>query len=226
MKVYWSSGGSSKNSLKPDVHHSLIGLTDPSFVASVSRMGTLASEAVLGFSFSDWIVVIASAIASYTDLRREKIYNVLTFTVMTLGFVAQAAEHGGFGILSALAGIATAVLLLGWLFVIGAMGAGDVKLLMAFGAVGGARYCLDVAVLSLGCGVILAIVWMAKERKFRQTADRIFFFFVTLFHREFEAVPLKTDDRLRVPYGFALGVAAVWLRFGDPLAALGWTPWR
>lgn len=169
---------------------------------------------------------MTSAIAAYTDFTKRKIYNSLTFTVILMGFFIQFFESGFHGVLQSFLGVFAALLCCGWLFVVGVMGAGDVKLLMAFGAVMGAKYCLNVALLSLFIGLILSLVWMIREKKFFETLKRVSTFFIALFHKEFVLYFPKPESTLKVPYGIALGIAAVWLLFENPLLTWGISPWN
>jgi prepilin peptidase CpaA len=202
------------------VYSSILGVTNP--------FSNFPITAILGgdLSLSSLLIFICGLVASVTDLYGRKIYNTLTFTVMMLGIPLQGYESGFAGIAQSFLGIGTGLLLLGWLFVFRIMGAGDVKLLMAFGAVGGAKYCLNVAALSLFIGVLLSLFVLIKERKIKQTAQRIGFFFVTLLIKEFSVEYPKSDEKLKVPYGFALSIAAIWLLFSNPLAELGLLPWN
>lgn len=177
-------------------------------------------------NFSSFLILSCASIAGITDLYSKKIYNWLTLSVMLLGLILQGYENGFTGLAQSVLGIGTGILILGWLFVFRVMGAGDVKLLMAFGAVGGARYCLNVAALSLFLGVVLSLIVMTKERKLLITGKRIYFFFLTLFHRELRLEFLKPDASLYVPYGVAIGGAAVWLMYENPLTKWGVLPWN
>lgn len=89
----------------------------------------------MGAQLFPWIVVIvASAIAAAIDVRSRRIPNSLTGPLLLCGLVYGLACNGASGLQSAgigaaLAGIPFIVL---WLF--GASGAGDAKLMLALGA--------------------------------------------------------------------------------------------
>jgi len=114
---------------------------------------------------ADVVVAGLLAISLYTDMTRQKILNVVTFSGMLLGIVANATGSNGMGgdILVGPLGIAVAFALMfpGFLF-FGSIRAGDAKLLMAVGAWLGAgeaiRACLLTYVLSLPFGLTVLAV--------------------------------------------------------------------
>jgi len=80
------------------------------------------------------VVLIASLITTVTDVWKFKVYNVVTIPLLLSGFVYNSTVGGmaGFGssLLGALFGFSALVAF----YIIGGMGAGDVKLMAAVGA--------------------------------------------------------------------------------------------
>ena len=105
-----------------------------------------------------------------TDVLRGRIYNWLTVPAALAGFAASAWVAGWSGVTGSLSALALGLLLYGWIFWLGAMGAGDVKFLMALGAWGGAsggHYVVDTALL----GIVLGGIFCAGlARDSRQAA--------------------------------------------------------
>src|SRR5258708_2516703 len=89
-------------------------------------------------------VYVLVAIGAVTDIVRGRIYNWLTLSGMALGIVAMTGSQGISGLTFSLLGIGAGLVLYGWLFWLGIMGGGDVKLLMAIGAWSGARSCFEI----------------------------------------------------------------------------------
>ena len=77
---------------------------------------------------------IIATVALFTDTRRGRIPNWLTFPALGLGVALHSFVGGGDGLLFAAEGAALGLGLFLVPFLIGGMGAGDVKLLAALGA--------------------------------------------------------------------------------------------
>ena len=103
--------------------------------------------------------------ASLIDWRRRKIPNWLTFMVLAAG-LTRAAYTGEFteGLFGVLAGLA----LIFPLYVMGAMGAGDVKLMAGLGAWLLSRGVLEVFLLAAVLGVVLLVTQAAAAGNLRR----------------------------------------------------------
>jgi prepilin peptidase CpaA len=91
------------------------------------------------------------------DLRRRRISNRITVVGLAAGVAVGALEQGWRGLGSSLAGAAVgfaAFLLCYWL---GGLGAGDLKLMAAFGALLGPAGALLAAVIGAAAGAALAV---------------------------------------------------------------------
>lgn len=169
-----------------------------------------------------------SAVAALTDLRSGKIYNWLTLPAILAGFVWNLLHSGGAGALLSLGGIAAGFALLIWIYALGFMGAGDVKLLMAFGAFGGALYALKVFLLALVLGGAMAALQLASRGALVPACGKIYRFFRSVFIKELEIEVPKIERKHTMPYGIPLGIAACWILASDPFIALareGLWPW-
>ncbi len=99
--------------------------------------------------------------AAVTDIRLLQIYNWLTLPALALGLIWQTAVYGASGLADGLAGVLIAFAVLLVPFMIGAMGAGDVKLMSALGAWVGVSFAsqiLLVACLLTGAASILVLL--------------------------------------------------------------------
>ena len=99
------------------------------------------------------------AVATYTDLRSRRIPNWLVFPFLVVGLVVSTWLSGWTGLVSSLEGLGLATLLFGIFFVMGGMGAGDVKLCAAIGAWVGPKQMLLALVITGLVGGIMAIGW-------------------------------------------------------------------
>ena len=94
------------------------------------------------------IVLVAVSAAAITDIWKFKIYNVLTFPLILSGFAFHAVTGGAAGMSFSASGILFGLFALLIPFVLGAIGAGDAKLIAGIGAWLGAWL---TAVIFLGC---------------------------------------------------------------------------
>lgn len=171
-------------------------------------------------------VLAVCGIAVVTDLWRGKIYNWLTLSAFAYGLVYAFIQNQWQGLVTALLAAGLGFLLYGFLYMRGAMGAGDVKLLMALGAMGGIRYVADTALFAVFIGGAIALVTLIAKGTFKDFAKRMYRFFYTLFVKELSVEAPKIDRKQVMPFGVAIAAAAVWLRFDNPLVKWGLAPWH
>jgi prepilin peptidase CpaA len=99
--------------------------------------------------------VIMASIAAVTDLRRRRIPNLLTYTGLLLAVTGRSIFWGWPGLKSGLIGALVAGGVFCLLFLFGAMGGGDVKLMGAVGAwVGASDAALTLIAVSVAGGFI------------------------------------------------------------------------
>lgn len=112
------------------------------------------------------VVVSASIVAATTDLWKFKVYNALTFPLLVSGLAYHAYTAGWEGISDSAFGVLFGFASLILFYILGGMGAGDVKLLAAIGAWLGMPMTLWVFVVSsiLG-GLYAAALIIIQGRK-------------------------------------------------------------
>jgi len=108
------------------------------------------------------------ALAVWNDLRTRRIPNLLVFPGALAGLALNAAlpagaglfiaPHGAIGLLWALAGMALGLLLLLPMYMLRALGAGNVKLMAMLGAFVGPLTIVGIVVLTLLAGGVLALL--------------------------------------------------------------------
>jgi prepilin peptidase CpaA len=107
-------------------------------------------------------------IAVITDLRSHRIYNWLTFPMLAAGLLVHTMTDGLPGLQFALGGLGVACLSL-VLFILGAMGAGDVKLLGVVGALMGAHFTLWTLLWTAILGGALGVVYALRRGALKHT---------------------------------------------------------
>jgi len=105
--------------------------------------------------------LLAASVAAAFDVWSRRIPNWLTFGTLLVGIALNVALHGFSGLISALAGIVLGAAMLLPFYVVGAMGAGDVKLLAALGALLGPQQLVSVAVYGAIVGGVMSLILLA-----------------------------------------------------------------
>lgn len=180
------------------------------------------------FSLQSLIPIVITgvgAVAAITDLRRAKIYNWLTLPSLVTGVCFQFLFFGTIAGFDALWAVALAWILLGWMYALKFMGAGDVKLLMALGAWAGTKQIVEIAVLAIGIGAALGVLQLLKHGKLLDFAQRAWLFFLSFLVKDLRHVRPGLDEKLKLPFGVAIAIAGFLTVFWHPLRSWGIVPW-
>jgi len=110
------------------------------------------------------LLITMLGIALYTDLKVGKIYNKLTMPCMLAGLTLNTIQGGIPGLLHSFEGILLVLVIFLLFAKLGSIGGGDVKLLMAVGAVMGLNFATKAMLLSAVAGGVLAIIVICKRR--------------------------------------------------------------
>ncbi len=127
------------------------------------------------------ILFVMLTIAAVTDLLFDKVYNEWVLIGVTCGLAGALCNNGAEGLLWALLSMTAPVILLYPLFVIGGLGAGDIKLLAAAGCflpVKETITCLGIAFL---IGAVLSLLKMAAEGNFLQRIQYLLSYILDVF---------------------------------------------
>jgi prepilin peptidase CpaA len=110
----------------------------------------------ISYIFYIFLAFVLVAAALY-DLRFQKIPNLLTFPTMGVAIVYYGITIGGKGILISTSGLLLGMALFITPYLMGGMGAGDVKLMGAVGAVLGPWGVVNAAILTAFAGGVYAL---------------------------------------------------------------------
>lgn len=111
---------------------------------------------MIAIAFKLVIISMLLLLALVSDLRTYRIKNSITYGFMLAGLTANLAMGGFKGLVFSLQGIILPAACLFILYITRAVGAGDIKLLCAIGAVMGAAFALYAAMCSFICGGFIA----------------------------------------------------------------------
>ncbi len=154
-------------------------------------------------------VLIAAAIF---DLRYQKIPNALTFPTILTALAYAGFTRGLDGLLFSAGGMVLGMAILIVLYLMGGMGAGDVKLLGAVGAILGPLGVVNAFVLTAFIGVIYAVlVVLANYKQSRGFVVRIATMLKTFVcTRQFIYIPApKGEEQPKLCYGIAIALGAL-----------------
>ena len=114
-------------------------------------------------------IIAGTGIGAAIDLRTRRVPNPLTMGLAALGVVYAAVGIGGLSIGASLAGLAIGLALMLPGHLLGATGAGDVKLFAAAGAFVGPAHILTAFIYTALAGGAIAILISLWRRRLRQT---------------------------------------------------------
>ena len=104
-----------------------------------------------------WIAGLVGIAATVEDLARRRISNWTSMAALIGGIGCQIARHGWMGVPLALAGAACGFLVFLIFYMLGGMGAGDIKLMTGFGALLGYSRLFEAALWTAGMGGLIAL---------------------------------------------------------------------
>ncbi len=149
-------------------------------------------------------------IIAYYDVRYRRIPNPFVLATLIGGLAINSIFGGLAGLFGSLAGCALAFTLMFMLHVFGAMGAGDVKLFAAIGAVTGAPLVLPTFVIVILTGGLLALVSIVRAGVVMTTMQRVLRIFVGMLPGwEMPRFTVPADRRLTIPYGVAITIGSI-----------------
>jgi len=150
------------------------------------------------------LVPIAFAVI-YFDVRYRRIPNVIVISTLVAGVIINSAIGSWSGMLGAAEGFALAFAPMFLLHVFGAMGAGDVKLSGAVGAVLGVSIVPLALIIIVMTGAVLAVYSMIRSGRVFSTLHGVLRIFVGIMPGwEMPRFAMPPDRRNTIPYGVAI----------------------
>ena len=155
----------------------------------------------------------SGGMGAVADIWTRRVPNWMTLGVAVLGLALAALGHGALGVGGALAGFALGLLLMLPGHVIGATGAGDVKLFAAMGTLLGPGGIGIAFLYTAIAGGALAVAVAASRRRLGDTLERTSALVCTAGANVAEIENVSVDNRFAYAPAIALGTL---------VAALGW----
>ncbi len=163
-------------------------------------------------SIAWWPTCAVLAVATFTDLRTMRIPNWLVFPYMVAGIGISAWAQGWHGLAQSLEGLALGAVLFGFLYCLGGMGMGDVKLCAAVGAWVGPSQLLIALVITGLAGGVMAVGWAACRgflgQLFAGSGELVFGIGKRGLRPHAELV-LSNPKALKMPYAPAIAIGTL-----------------
>ena len=146
-----------------------------------------------------------AVIISYYDVCYRRIPNPFVLATLVTGILINAFFGGLNGALASIGGCFIGFALMFVLHVFGAMGAGDVKLFAAIGALTGASLVLPTFLIVTLTGGVLGVASMIRAGQLKFTMMRVFQILIGLLPGyKVPRFPVPVDRRYTIPYGVAI----------------------
>ncbi len=154
----------------------------------------------------DIILIIVLVSCAVSDIFYKKIFNVITFPAIALGLVLNLLFNGWKGLGLSVAGLFLGLAIFLLVYLTGGIGAGDLKLMGAIGALKGISFVLLAGLYSILIGGLLALAVMIWHKTLIASLKRIGRFVYTLFFPGLTPEFLKREQSLGVPFGLAISL--------------------
>ncbi len=164
------------------------------------------------FIIDPFLFILLSSIlvvAAIIDIRIQKIPNLLTFPTMVLGLIYNSITSGWDGLLFSLGGLALGIAIFLILYMMGGMGAGDIKLMGAVGAIIGSKGVLLTALFSAIVGGVYALIVLIFNIEYLKDLIKRSSIMIKSFVFTKQLIPIPADKSLRKPklcYGVAIAI--------------------
>lgn len=160
------------------------------------------------------LIIVFIAIAFIMDIRTSRIPNWLNGVGIILGFIGHLLLEGWEGLSFSFIGSITGFILVLILYGLGAVGAGDVKLFAAMGALLGVNLVFWTLSYSLlYAGVIGILILLYHQLGMNVIYKIICWFFASFSSKPLQALKeIKLQTNLRFPFMYAVapGYLTVW----------------
>jgi prepilin peptidase CpaA len=155
------------------------------------------------------ILVIVLIMASIVDVKQHKIPNVICAFTALYGVAAHF--YAGLGVLLPIEGMVLGLIIFLPFYIAGGMGAGDVKLMSAIGAILGLKVAL-AAGLTLVTGSFMSLFVLLRQpdgREALRTYGRMFFRLFRWHVWAYEKPQLESARAKQFPYAIAIAIGTL-----------------
>lgn len=183
-------------------------------------------------NLNNFILIILLLTAAFFDAKERRIPNFLTFPVILAGLILNIIMNGLNGLLFSFYGFLIGLAVFFIPFALGMMGAGDVKLMAAIGALMGWKFTILSALFSAIAGIIVVIVYLIYKKRLlsyfkkcfvvigRAILKFIYFSDGNVIGNKLKSFAYSNvmqngvNEKLYVPYGLAIALGTLFVYSG------------
>ncbi|WP_279615873.1 A24 family peptidase [Paenibacillus pectinilyticus] len=148
------------------------------------------------------------------DMRFARLPNKLTMFGVLAGLLFHAVNEGWSGLVVAIIGALTGFLVVLILYLLGGLGAGDVKLFAAIGAMMGVLFVLQTLMYAILCAGFIGLIILLWKSQMKVTSHKLvrWLFTIVVQHNLETLVEIKDQKNIKFPFMYAVvpGVAITW----------------
>lgn len=153
----------------------------------------------------DFILVLVLVICFITDIRYQKIYNKVIFSSLAIAVSIHLIYFGYAGLKYSIMGFTVGFCMLLIPYLLGGIGAGDVKLLALIGAIKGSFFVLNTALYMALIGGIIALVIILLNKHTLRFLKKFYLWILYFLYGIRVKLELPSTPFLKkYPYGVAI----------------------
>ena len=155
------------------------------------------------------LLVSAITVSVVEDVRRCKIPNLVTFPTIVVALIHHCISSGPSGLFSSAGGLVIGMGFFMIPYAMGGMGAGDVKLMGAIGAILGPTGIITTSILVFLAGGLYGLVLFALNPKYTYSFLNRSWSSIYFFIKTFQLITIPRDAGVKQPVlKFAIPIAA------------------
>lgn len=167
-----------------------------------ARSGVLDSKGGASMGVNEVALGLTLVIAVFTDWRKHRIYNKLLVPAFFVALLIHTFQGGALGLTNSLLGAIVGFALLFLPYLMGGMGAGDVKLLAVIGAFEGASFVITSFLYGAVIGGIISVFLLARRKALGNTLKH-YLRFLPILSKHLSAATNNVSQE-KFPYGIAI----------------------
>ncbi|QZY55409.1 A24 family peptidase [Crassaminicella profunda] len=158
----------------------------------------------------NFLLVMLLVICVITDIRERKIYNKVIFPTLIIAFLSHLLLGGSKDLFSSVIGFFVGFLILFVPYLLGGMGAGDVKLLALIGALKGSYFVLHSSIYMAIAGGLMAFILLIFQKQLHTTLKSLYYYIYNLkYGIRLPSLINNNDLSNTYPYGTAIATGAI-----------------